>query len=145
MAVDFAELERQFYADDESAVTPEILGKIIAAVWKRAHSDDRLFYSFDELNRAVVSALPSAPPEIANMIQVEVRPDGLVVDEITRIIVGAQNSGFLVRANPEKVYSHVKADLMQAYTLADNYELEFPEVVRWAEAMVKGDVGEVAA
>jgi hypothetical protein len=56
MTYDFAALERRFYkTSKQDVLTPEVLGKIIASSWKRAHPENNTFLSYDDLNRLVIS------------------------------------------------------------------------------------------
>jgi hypothetical protein len=128
MSYDFAALERRFYkTSKQDGLTPEVLGKIIASAWKRAHPDTRL----------VINHVETAPQEVKDILHFDRRPDGVRIEEMTRLIVGAQNAGFLVRANPQNVYTHIKADLMETYTMLDTYGLDFPSVVTWAQTLAK--------
>ncbi|MGO8920291.1 MAG: hypothetical protein ACLQJR_30695 [Stellaceae bacterium] len=143
MAYNFADLERRFYGTSETpALTAEILGKIIAGAWKRAHPENKGFLSHDQLTKLIVKNFSAAPSAVGEILHFEHRPDGTKIEEITRLIIGAQNAGFLVRANPQNLYTHIKADLMQTYTMLDGYALNFPDVVAWADKVAASGSGE---
>jgi hypothetical protein len=138
MSYDFAALERRFYkTSKQDGLTPEVLGKIIASAWKRTYPENNTFLSYDELTRLVINHIETAPQEVKDILHFDRRPDGVRIEEMTRLIVGAQNAGFLVRANPQNVYTHIKADLMETYTMLDTYGLDFPSVVTWAQTLAK--------
>jgi hypothetical protein len=136
MGYDFAALERRFYKTSKPAVlTPEVLGKIIASAWKRAYPEKNAFLSYDELTELIINHFDVAPQEVKDILHFDRRPDGIRIEEMTRLIIGAQNAGFLVRANPQNLYTHIKADLMETYTMLDTYGLDFPGVVSWAKTL----------
>ncbi len=145
MAYNFAALERRFYGTSEPPkLTAEILWKMIAGAWRLAHPEDNAFLSHDQLTKLIVKNFSIAPGAVSDILHFEQRPDGVKIEEITRLIVGAQNAGFLVRANPQNVYTHIKADLMQAYTMLDGYALDFRDVVAWADKVASSGPPEAA-
>lgn len=134
MTYDLAALERRFYkSSGKPRLTPEILGKIVAAAWKRRHPDSHAFPTYDQLTGIIVAKLQSAPKSVAEVLKVEQRPDGTKVEELTRMVIGAQNAGVLARANPQNAHTYIKTDLMQSYAMLDSYEAEFSDAVKWAE------------
>lgn len=140
MSYDFAALEQRFYGSTARAtLTPEVLGKIIAGAWKQFHAGDNAFLTYEDLTDRIATHFGDAPAEVVEILQFEQRPEGVKIDETTRLIVGAQNAGFLARANPQNIYTFIKANLLQTYTMVDGYRLDFPAVVDWAEKLASAN------
>jgi hypothetical protein len=131
-------LERSSFSNNaghRSALTPELLGRIIAYAWQVAGARN----SGDMHDGDMFSFLLSSqnPPEnISRLLHVENRVDGSYLEERTRLVVGAQSAEVIGRLNPSHVPPVFKGDTVQANFVLSQYESEFPQEVAWIKSAV---------
>lgn len=112
-------------------LTPEILGIIaICAVTLHARSCFGAISSVF-LDTFFLNDLDSAPQCIKDALHVEYSVGTPLLREETEMALGAQQRSMAGRLNPDYNELQIKLHNMEAMTLLDQFELEFPEAVTW--------------
>ncbi len=129
-----ADVERSTWSrDGEDSLTPEILGRMV--VWAAlVHGTDTTVHGsggnlFDVLARP--THIPPMPPSIRAIVHLESSVDGAHIEELTRLLAGAQSSCTIGHAAPDTAAPFYRvAPHVAAQTLA-SFEKFFPVEVQW--------------
>ncbi len=140
--IDFRQLERRSYgatADGETGrvrLTPELLGQLISCVLQLEGGAEGAVTSsiFQEI---FLDPNGTVPESIAEVLHIEDRVGGIMVEEMTRMAVASQASGVAGRMNPDNVSMIPKTDRLQAHTLLSHYAVRFPSEIEWLRRVVR--------
>lgn len=137
---ELARLVRSTYKkpENQSSLTPELLGRMIA--WARYVfcGDKDLEAGPEAMFKFLLHPKEPLPPSVESIVHIKRRVDGDHVEELTRMLLGAQSSHTIGRLNPDTTAPVFKVDpILAEHTLASFAEF-FPAEVKWLKAEFAG-------
>lgn len=135
-AGDLARLVRSTYktADTQSSLTPELLGRMIA--WARYvfRGEKDLETGPEAMFQFLLHPKKPMPTSVASIVHVNRRVDGDHVEELTRMLLGAQSSHTIGRLNPDTTAPVFKVDQILAEQTLSSFAAYYPAEVAWLKA-----------